>query len=212
MIPGYNIPDGASTNAPGGFRLRNAVQGATDRFIAAGGPQALRDKFSRPTPAPTPLQSAVNAAVPGSIEAAQAVKWAFRGNRTARTQSLYREQNIYGGVQRDLMPTERISVRKRGIPTQADRERASERTMLDYEELALPVAGGGGPQGGVQAATALPLPAFAGERPDPLSGMHRATGSSQDPLFLQNTQAGGVNPMTFDPHQRATTGIPLPGR
>lgn len=204
--PGYNVgPEQASTQAPARFRLRNAVQGAAERFVGAGGVQALTDRFA--APAPSPLQKAVGAAFPGGMAAWETAKWAFRGNRTAHTYSLAREQNMYGGVQRSVIPTKDISVQPMKYSPGAT-QRAASRERLNTEELYPPAAAYDQP---------YQIPSYHSGSMPPLDRMGRGVPQavpvmSEDPLFSMNTGQGVPNPYGFNPHQRATSGIPQPGR
>jgi hypothetical protein len=163
------------------------------------------------------VQAGLNAFDPTgrALGAAETAAWAFKGRRTTSTYSPYREQTVYGGVQRDAIPTSRISMRSPGGGQGAAQERMErQRNVLNEQELyPSPAEGGssnaagGAPQG---------LPPGTGFDPVTTSPMHMGGMMSdprtqrfgmEDPLFAKNTGAMPFNQAQFgDLHQRSVAG------
>lgn len=210
--PGSNMPGGTQSrpaspfpNESPGFGLPKRKFSFSERLgkaVAAGSaPYGDRRPWDDKGPMPKFDTSAALAQMhPEAPEAWQIAKWAFRGTRTTQTHSLAHEQNLYGGVQRDSIPTERISTWNRSGPTANQQENRRDRRVLDYEELNIP-------QGGTApVAASAPPPSFTMGSPAPgFSSESRHV----DPLFAQNTGSSPFNAAQFgDVHQRATAGVP----
>jgi hypothetical protein len=211
-VPGENMPGSGNSPTPPeetNYRFTqsrfSAFAGKLGSAIGAG----MKGTTERPTPPPQrrfDTQAALEKLHPSAPEAWEATKWAFRGKRTTETYSQAHQQNLYGGVQRDLIPTARIATwsAKNETGDQARLERR--RDVLNEQDLYPPGHDsgdtGGAPQG---------LPPGTGVDPTtmPFDVEHpEGPFTSNDPLFNQNVRRGlNVNPLQFNPHQRATTGL-----